>query len=279
MSAPTVAPAESRPDAVTDPSPARARLRPARLLIGIWAPVALFVLWWVLSANSTSPYFPPLQAILEQFWTSWVIGEAKFEVVSSLSNLLAGFAIASVLGIGFGVVLWRLPLARRAANPVVYFLYVLPAPALLPAMIAILGVGTARQVALIAFGALWPVLLNTIDGLRGINEITFDTARAMNAGGARTLRIALHAASPQIAAGLRAALQVSLILMVVSEMVASTSGIGHFILQSQQVFAVTSMWTGILALVILGTTLNALFVLIERRVLAWHHRSRALAAH
>lgn len=250
-----------------------------RFAVAIWAPLALLILWFVLSWNSHSPFFPPLRNILELFWQEWVIGDAKFEVLTSLSNLFLGFVIASLLGIGFGALLWRLPRVRGAVNPVMYFLYVLPAPALLPAMIAIFGVGQARQIALIVFGAIWPVLLNTLDGMRGIDGIKFDTAQAMNLNGWQKLRwLVLPGAAPQIAAGLRAGLQVSIILMVVSEMVASTSGIGFFIVQAQATFAVTKMWTGIIALAILGTVLNYLFVLIERRALDWHYSSRAHAA-
>jgi ABC-type nitrate/sulfonate/bicarbonate transport system permease component len=246
------------------------------MLLAVWAPVVLLVLWWVVSAGSTSPYFPPLQNILDTFWTEWIIGDAKLQIVSSVTNLVLGFAVAAVVGIVGGTALWRFPAVRNATNPLVYFLYVLPAPALLPAMIALFGVGQARQVALIAFGATWPILLNTLDGMRGIDEVKFDTARAMNLSRIRTLfRVVLPAASPQIAAGLRAGLQVSLILMVVSEMVASTSGIGFFILQAQAIFAITTMWTGIIVLALLGTILNYLFVGVERLGLGWYHRSRA----
>lgn len=250
-----------------------------RFTVATWAPVALVALWLALSWNSTSPFFPPLRNILEFFWQEWILGDAKFEVLTSLSNLLLGFAIASVLGIGLGTLLWRLPRVRGAVHPVMYFLYVLPAPALLPATIAIFGVGQARQIALIVFGAIWAVLLNTLDGMRGIDGVKFDTSRAMNLNGWQKLRwLVLPGAAPQIAAGLRAGLQSSIILMVVSEMVASTSGIGFFIVQAQATFAVTKMWTGIIALAILGTLLNYLFVRIEHRALDWHHRSRAHSA-
>ena len=98
-------------------------------------------------------------------------------------------------------------------------------------------------------------------------------------GGWRTYtRLVLPGASPQIAAGLRASLTVAIVLMVVSEMVAANSGIGFFILQAQAEFAIKKMWTGILVLAVIGTVLNYLFVFIERRVLRWYYRSRALAA-
>ncbi|MFI5622911.1 ABC transporter permease [Nocardioides sp. NPDC051685] len=237
----------------------------------VWLPVALLAIWWVLSANSTSPFFPPLSTILTQLWDNWVLGDAKLELVPSLSHLVYGFALGGGLGLISGTVLWKFSSARRAASPFVYFLYALPAPALLPALIAIFGIGETRQVALIAFGAIWPTLLNTLDGMRGIDQVKFDSARAMRLGPWRTLfELVIPAASPQIVAGLRASLQVSIILMVVSELIAAQSGIGYFILQAQTVFSITLMWTGILVLALVGTILNLIFVLIERRLLRWH---------
>jgi ABC-type nitrate/sulfonate/bicarbonate transport system permease component len=247
------------------------------VLLAIWLPIILLALWWFLSASSTSPFFPPLSRILEEWWNQWIIGDAKFQLGSSLRNLLLGYAGGALIGIVFGTLLWRFPPVRRVSNPIIYFLYVLPAPALLPAMIALFGIGELRQIALISFGAIWPTLLNTLDGMRGIDQVKFDTARAMKLSQPRILfSLVLPGAGPQIAAGLRASLQTSIILMVVTEMVAAKQGIGYFILQAQTVFAVTTMWTGILTLAIIGTVANYIFVLVERIVLRWYYRSRAL---
>jgi ABC-type nitrate/sulfonate/bicarbonate transport system permease component len=183
-----------------------------------------------------------------------------------------------LIGLTGGSLLWRLRLLRTAMNPIIYFLYVLPAPALLPAMIAIFGIGDMRQIALIALGSIWPTLLNTLDGMRGIDDVKFDTARALRLGGwRRYFSLVLPGAAPQIAAGMRASLTVGIILMVVSEMVAAQSGIGYFILQAQASFAIKKMWTGILVLAVLGTALNYLFMFAERVILRWYYRSRALS--
>lgn len=246
-------------------------------LVPLWLPVALIAAWWIASSNSTSPFFPPLGDILVETWNQWIVFGAWTNAVSSLRNLLIGYLFGTLIGIVGGSVLWRFRPLRQASNPLIYFLYVLPAPALLPAMIAIFGIGDMRQIALIALGSIWPTLLNTLDGMRGIDTVKFDTAKALRLGGARTFRkLVLPGAAPQIAAGLRASLTVAIVLMVVSEMVAASSGVGFFILQAQAEFAIKKMWTGILVLALIGTTLNYLFVFIERRVLRWYYRSRAL---
>ncbi|GAB3618191.1 ABC transporter permease [Okibacterium endophyticum] len=248
-----------------------------RVLTSLWLPALLLALWWVATATSTSPFFLPLPDILVETWNQWVVFGAWTNAVASLQNLALGYAAGTLIGIIGGSLLWRLRYLRMATNPIVYFLYVLPSPALLPAMIAIFGIGEMRQIALIALGSIWPTLLNTLDGMRGIDIVKFDTAKALRLGGWRTyFRLVLPGAAPQIAAGLRASLTVGIVLMVVSEMVAAQSGIGYFILQAQAEFAIKKMWTGILVLALIGTILNYLFVFIERLALRWYYRSRAL---
>lgn len=251
--------------------------RIARVATVLWLPILLLVMWWIATSASTSPFFPPLSTILAETWNQWVVFGAWTNAVSSLRNLLIGYLVGISIGVVGGSLLWRLRSLRTAANPLIYFLYVLPAPALLPALIAIFGIGEMRQVALIALGSIWPTLLNTLDGMRGIDSVKFDTAKALRLKSWRTyFNLVLPGASPQIAAGMRASLTVGIILMVVSEMVAARSGIGYFILQSQAEFAITKMWTGIIVLALIGTLLNFLFVLVERLVLRWYFRSRAL---
>ena len=240
----------------------------------LWLPVLLITWWWIASASSTSTFFPPLSTILSETGRLWIFDHAVNDLVPSLINLAIGYVLAVVVGIGLGAVLWRFRRAAVAAHPVVYFLYVLPAPALLPVFMLAFGLGMTMKIAIVFISCLWPVLLNTLDGMRATDDIKLDVAKTLNLSGLQKLRIVvLPAASPQIAAGMRTALAFGIVLMVVSEMVASTEGIGYFILLSQQTFAVTNMWTGILVLAIVGSLLNILFVVGERRVLKWHYQS------
>jgi ABC-type nitrate/sulfonate/bicarbonate transport system permease component len=131
------------------------------------------------------------------------------------------------------------------------------------------------RVSLIAFGSVWPILLNTIDGVRTVDPVQMDTARSLRLPfSARMRRIVLPAAMPKIMAGMRVSLSLAVILMVVSELVASTNGIGYRILNAQMVLLLTDMWCWMLLLALLGFGLNAAFVQVERRVLAWHRGAR-----
>ncbi len=246
------------------------------IALEIAVPIALLVLWGVVSASGDTFYFPPLTDILQKFQELWLFDRVGSDVVPSLLRLFLGYLIACAVAVAIGIPLGLNPLLRRATSPIVEFLRAIPPPALLPFAIVALGVGNAGKVFLIAFVCLWPVLLNTIDGINGIDPTLKDTARVYGISGRdRLLRITLPAASPQIFAGMRLSLSLALILMVISEMVASTNGIGFFVLQSQRSFAIPEMWSGILLLGILGYVFNLAFMLIERRVLAWHRGARA----
>ena len=254
------------------------RSRALATTLEITVPVLLLVLWGLLSAGSDTYYFPPLTDILRTFMDTWVFERVRSDVLPSLTRLALGYGIACSVAVAAGLALGLSTPLRRATDPIVQFLRAIPPPALLPFGILVLGVGNAMKIFIIAFVCLWPVLLNTIDGVAGVDPTLRETARVYEIGpGDRVLRVTLPAAAPQIFAGMRTALSLALILMVISEMVASTNGIGYFVLQAQRSFAIPEMWSGILLLGILGYVLNALFLLVERRVLRWHRGSRASA--
>jgi ABC-type nitrate/sulfonate/bicarbonate transport system permease component len=244
----------------------------------VTVPILVLVAWGLASAGSETYYFPPLTDILSTFADTWVFERVGSDVVPSLVRMGLGFGIAVVVAIAVGLLLGLSRRARRGAAPIVEFLRAIPPPALLPFAILVIGVGDSMKVFIIAFVCLWPILLNTIDGVTGVDPTLRETARSYGIGARdRLLRVMLPAAAPQIFAGMRTSLSLALILMVISEMVASTNGIGYFVLQSQRTFAIPEMWSGILLLGILGYALNGAFVLIERRVLRWHRGARASA--
>jgi sulfonate transport system permease protein len=268
---------------VSDP-PLRRGAHPAlgllgRLLGGVWLFAILVALWWALTEHSTSPYFPPLSDIVSELWKVWVFHGIRVDLLPSLEHLAVGYVLAGIIGVALGALFWRVRVAKEALSPIVYFLYVLPAPVLLPAFIVLLGIGSSMKIAIIAFASMWPVLFNTVDGMGSVDSVKLDTARSLGLSRGQTLRsVVLPGAGPQIAAGLRNSLQVAILLMVVSEMVASTAGIGYFILNAQQDFESVDMWTGIIVLGILGSLLNFLFVVAERRALRWYYGERAVQA-
>jgi ABC-type nitrate/sulfonate/bicarbonate transport system permease component len=254
----------------------RRRLLGAGLEIVV--PVVVLVVWGLLSSGSETFYFPPLTTILSTFSDTWLFERIGSDVVPSLLRMGVGYGLATVIAVTAGVALGMSRRARTAAGPIVEFLRAIPPPALLPFAILVLGVGSVMKVFIIAFVCLWPILLNTIDGVTGIDPTLKETTRVYGISRRDRIRsVVIPAASPQIFAGMRTSLSLALILMVISEMVASTNGIGYFVLQSQRSFDIPEMWSGIFLLGILGYVINTGFVLIERRVLRWHRGARASA--
>ena len=243
----------------------------------IAVPIALLVAWQVWTVRADSQFFPRLSTILVEFQNIWLFSQFTEHVVPSLVRVLLGFAIAVVLGIAVGIPLGLSQRGRVAAMPHIEFWRNLPPPALLPISIILLhSIGNVQKVGFIAFFCFFPILLNAIDGVRSIEPTLLDTARSYGIRGAeRIRRIVLPAAMPQIAAGMRNSLSLAVIIMVLAEYFSSTNGVGYVLLVSKNTFEMAPMWAAILLIGVLGYLLNLLFILAERRFLAWHRGWRA----
>jgi ABC-type nitrate/sulfonate/bicarbonate transport system permease component len=238
-------------------------------------PVVLFAAWYLLSAGSESFYAPPLSTILESFGKTWTLDRLGTDVVPSLLRLVAGYALAAVIGVAVGVTVGLNRRVRATVEPVLEFFRAIPPPVLVPVIMLFAGIGNGMKIIVIVFGCVWPVLLNTVEGVRAVDSVQIDTAKAYGISGpARLGRVILPAASPQIAAGLRQALSIAIILMVISEMFAASNGLGFTIVQFQRSFAIPEMWSGIILLGLLGFGLSLLFRLAEGRALRWYHGLR-----
>ena len=253
---------------------------PAPLLLR-WAVVAGFGVAWQLAALwIASPFLPPITDVLARARELWLSGppatlflssELTTDLLPSLARLGAGWGLAVVAGVGLGVVLGLSGRLAAYVEPLVHFLRAVPPPALVPLLVVVLGIGDGMKVALIAFGVVWVILLGTLDGVRSVDGVQLETARAFGIGRRRQVTgIVLPAAMPRVLAALRVSLAIGLILVVLSEMVAVGDGIGARILTAQRGFRLVDMWAGILLLGLLGYGLNAALSAVEARVLAWH---------
>ncbi|UOR03307.1 ABC transporter permease [Leucobacter allii] len=242
-----------------------------------WLPLLLFAAWWIATANSTSLYFPPLQEILHALVEDWILGTKwRTDLLPSLQNFAIGFGVSALLGTLLGVMLGISSVACALVAPILAFFRSLPSPALIPIVLGVFGIGASMNISLIVLGALWPTLLNTIDGVRSVDLQLRDMSRSYRLSRwQRISQVMLPQAGPQIFAGYRISLQLSIILIVVSEMVGATRGLGYFVLESQQMFQVTQTWVGTILLGLLGYLVTLLFVRIERRVLRWQIRMNA----
>ncbi|UGQ11833.1 ABC transporter permease [Yinghuangia sp. ASG 101] len=247
----------------------------ASLLFLLGLPAVLLALWWWFAARSDNFYYPPLDEILTAFGDTWFSSRIADNILPSLARLAAGYAGAVVIGVALGVVLGSHPRLRALCEPVLEFFRAIPPPVLIPVLMLFSGIGDTMKIIVIVTGSIWPVLLNTTEGVRAIDNVLADTARSYRITGvARLRRLVLPAASPQIVVGMRQALSIALILMVISEMFASSNGVGFAIVQFQRTFAIPEMWSGILLLGLIGLALSLLFQLFESRALRWYHGLR-----
>lgn len=246
-----------------------------RTLFLLALPVLLVLFWWVTTIGSTSFFIPKPVELAQTFVRVW-IGDRFFDdVVPSLTNLVAGVILAIVLGISFGVLIGSMRWLRALTEPTLEFFRALPPPVLVPVLMLLIGINDSMKVAVIVSGAIWPVLLNTIEGVRAVDSVLSDSARTYGiTGWARVRHLVLPSAGPQIAAGIRQCLSIALILMVISEMFASSAGLGFTIVQFQRSFAIPEMWSGIVVLGLIGIILSFIFQWTERRVLRWYHGLR-----
>lgn len=245
------------------------------LLYAVILPIVLIAAWWVASASSTDIFFPPLSQIVAEFVPTWFEGRLVSDVLPSLGRLLLGFLLALIAGVTLGISIGLRPALRAYLEPGLEFFRAIPPSVVIPVLMLFLGIGDEMKVFVIAFGSVWPILLNTVEGTRAIDEVLRDVTHTYRFR--RTTRLTtlvLRGASPQIMAGARQALSVAVILMVISEMFAANNGLGFTIIQFQRNFAVAEMWTGIILLGVIGVLLSLAFRFAEHRILRWYNGLR-----
>ncbi len=201
------------------------------------------------------------------------------EVLRPLGETLALLALAYVgacaVAVAVGLLMGRFAWVHGLLEPLVEVLRPLPKPALLPPLILFLGIGAEMKLTIIGLGVFFPVLVNTVQGVRGTEPVLLDMARTFGHGRARTLlTVVLPAALPMVLAGMRVSLGLGLVLVVIAEMMAGTGGVGYLILDMQRSFRVPEMYAWTVILAVLGWGLNALFVRLERRVTHWSLATR-----
>lgn len=233
---------------------------------------AAAAIWQLIAAVLSNPVLPGFLSSAAQSWHLIDGPELGQDIIPSVLRTLTGFAISAVAGIVIGMVTGYYQAAREYTSAVFGFLRSLSTPLLIPVALAVFGLGGTMVVAVIVTAAIWPVLINTANATAGLEPTLVDTARILGLRGRALLwRVLLPAASPQIFAGLRVAISVSLAVMVVAEILGGGSGIGYFISNAQQSFRITDSYAGVIILCLLGWAFDTLFLKAESRLLAWQH--------
>jgi ABC-type nitrate/sulfonate/bicarbonate transport system permease component len=235
--------------------------------------VLLVVLWELVSRSGlvNEVYVPPASRVATELWRLATNGELARQLGASVVRFAVGYGAAVVLGLGIGLAMGYFRAGYLLLEPLIELLRPLPPPAIIPIAILFLGIENQMKIFVISFACFFPIVVNTIQGVAGVDRVLLDTARTFGLTTREILwKIVLPSSSPNIVAGMRISLAIAVILTVISEMVAANDGIGFFILDMERAFRIPAMYAGVVTLMVVGYLLNRLFVLFESRTLAWY---------
>jgi sulfonate transport system permease protein len=241
--------------------------------IASFAVAAGFVVLWQMAANArlVSPVFLPGP---DRAWAALVRGltegDLVAKVVGTLEHMVIGWLVASLVGIALGALIGSSPRVRPYITPTLEFLRPLPVSAVIPVAIAFFGLSQIMALFVIAFGAVWPMLLATVHGFAAVEPRLYEVARSLHLSRLAVIfKIGLPSASPDILAGMRLSVTVALILAVVCEILAGLDGLGHWILLSARAFRSADLFAGVILLGLLGYLTALAMALVERKLLVW----------
>jgi len=215
-------------------------------------------------------FLPPFSQVAETFVELIGNGQLWEHVSASLSRALLGFVIAVAVAIPLGIAIaWYRPVAEFL-NPILELFRNTAALALLPVFILILGIGETSKVALVVYASTFPILLNTISGVRTVDPLLIKSARSLGLSPVRLFqKVILPASVPTIFTGLRMAAASSILVLIAAEMVGAKAGLGYLITASQLNFQIPEMYAGIVTIALVGLAFNGVIVAVERRLSRW----------
>ncbi|MCB8912470.1 ABC transporter permease [Rhodococcus rhodochrous] len=215
-------------------------------------------------------FLPSLSTVLGSLVDLITSGQLADHLGASLSRALIGFSIALLVAIPLGVAIgWYRPVAE-VLNPILELFRNTAPLALLPVFVLIFGIGETSKITLVIYASTFPILLNTISGVRTVDPLLVKSARSLGLPSYRLFqKVILPAAVPMIFTGIRMAAASSVLVLIAAEMVGAKAGLGYLITASQLNFQIPAMYAGIIAISLVGLTFNGILVTIERRLSRW----------
>lgn len=238
-----------------------------------FSPVLVLAVFWEflgLSGIVSQQMLPGLMEIFAAFVDMLVNGDLLYNTARSVSRAAAGLGAAVVVGVVVGLMMAQFRAARLLVNPVVQIFYPMPKSALIPVVMIWLGLGDSSKILLIFLGCLLPVVVGTYNGARGVNPFLLWSASSLGASRLDVLReVVLPAAMPDILNGCRTALAFSFILMVSSEFVIATDGVGFMISSLGDGGQYPAMFAAIFFVAGIGFAADRIYAMLARHALRW----------
>lgn len=253
--------------------PSRFRAITARLN-RIYSIIGLLIVWEIVAIIVHDPLFlPRLSEVLATMWEHLRSGELLGDIAVSSFRCLSGFTLAVLIGVPLGILMgW----SRRWDdfwNFIISFSNPVPKLGLIPLFILWLGIGETSKIGVIAAGALFPILISTYSGVRGVGKFWLWRASTFGATQVEMLRkVILPATLPSILAGARVGMAVSWILVLGAEMVAAQSGLGYRILYGQQTFDTRLVFVGLLTIAVVGFIFDRVILKLSSVLCRWHFK-------
>lgn len=235
-------------------------------------PAILVVLWQAaFEFHLIRPLLlPPPSRVAVAFWSLAVSGDLFRHVVVSLARVLEGFAIAALAGLGLGLAVGLSRTVDRASDLLVQILKPIPPIAWIPLAILWFGIGESAKVFIIFLGAFFPILVNTVDGIRQTDHRFVELARLLEISRGRFIvTVIVPGALPAIMTGLRVGLMVAWMCVVASELIAASSGIGYLIMDARQMSQTDIVLVGMITIGVLGKCLDHALKRLESRLIRW----------
>jgi ABC-type nitrate/sulfonate/bicarbonate transport system permease component len=235
--------------------------------------VAALLGLWEISARARwvdSPNWPPFSAVLAALAHDTASGELPLLVGGTLCRMAGGLAAGAIAGIALGLLFALAPLSQRLLGVAVELIRPIPIPAIIPPLVLFLGLDNTMKVTVVALTAFFPMLTNTLQGVRAVDADALAMGRTFGIGGWRRARhIVLPACLPYVFAGLRVSLALALVVTVVAEMIAGEQGVGHYLVMMQFAGRSPEMYATVLVLGGLGYSLNRGLLVVERGAIHW----------
>ena len=217
-----------------------------------------------------SIFLPPFSRVARTWFELAADGQLWENLGASLGRALAGFLLAVLLAVPLGLLIGWYRLADELLTPLLEVFRNTAALALLPVFVLLLGLGETSKISLVVFACVWPILLNTISGVRTVDPLLVKSARSLGFRPVQVFaKIVLPASVPTVFTGVRLAAASSILVLVAAEMVGAKAGLGYLINAAQYNFEVPEMYAGIVTISLLGLAFNRALTALERRLSRW----------